>query len=58
MRYCCAELKEKGGKGRMLKAHSDKKYRLGWKNGVEVFDWWTGFDSNQLSFFDGEEDFS
>ena len=37
---------------RMLKAHSDKKYRLGWKNGVEVFDWWTGFDSNQLSFFD------
>lgn len=35
---------------RMLKAHPDKYYS--WKTGIDVFDWWTGFDSNQLSFFD------
>lgn len=35
---------------RMLEAHPEKKYS--WKNGIDVFDWWTGFDSNQLSFFD------
>ena len=33
---------------RMLAAHPEKEYR--WKNGVDVFDWWTGFDSNQLMF--------
>lgn len=33
---------------RMLKFHPDKEFS--WKNGIEVFDWWTGFDSNQLSF--------
>lgn len=35
---------------RMLEAHPEKKYS--WKTGIDVFDWWTGFDSNQLSFFD------
>ncbi|MCM1237082.1 MAG: phosphoadenosine phosphosulfate reductase family protein [Ruminococcus flavefaciens] len=37
---------------KMLKVHSDKKYT--WENGFDVFDWWTGSDSNQLSFFDEE----
>lgn len=37
---------------RMLKAHPDKDYYYSWENGVDVFDWWTGFDSNQMSFFD------
>lgn len=37
---------------RMLKAHSNKECYYSWKNGFDVFDWWTGFDSNQLSFFD------
>ena len=35
---------------KMIKAHPDKEYS--WKSGIDVFDWWTGFDSNQLSFFD------
>lgn len=38
---------------RMLEAHPNKDYYYSWKTGVDVFDWWTGFDSNQLSFFDG-----
>jgi len=33
---------------KMLKAHPDIEYT--WKNGQDVFDWWTGFDSNQLMF--------
>ena len=37
---------------RMLKAHSNKEYRYDWKSGIDVFDWWTGSDSNQLSLFD------
>lgn len=36
--------------GRMLEAHPEKEYS--WKTGIDVFDWWTGFDSNQLSFFE------
>lgn len=36
---------------RMIKAHPNKECRY-WKTDIEVFDWWTGFDSNQLSFFD------
>lgn len=35
---------------RMIEANSDKNYS--WKTGQDVFDWWTGYDSNQLSFFD------
>lgn len=41
---------------RMLKTHPNKKYRYSWKNGFDVFDWWTGFDSNQLSFFYGDNE--
>lgn len=37
---------------KMLKSHSDKQFRYSWKTGIDVFDWWTGSDSNQLSFFD------
>lgn len=33
---------------KMLTAHPKKEYA--WKTGVDVFDWWTGFDSNQLTF--------
>ena len=33
---------------KMLKAHPERNYT--WKSGIEVFDWWTGFDSNQLMF--------
>lgn len=32
----------------MLLSHPEKEYS--WKSGQEVFDWWTGFDSNQLMF--------
>lgn len=35
---------------RMLNAHPDKDYYYSWKTGTDVFDWWTGFDSNQLTF--------
>lgn len=38
---------------RMLKAHSEIEYT--WKSGVDVFDFWTGFDSYQLSFSDDTE---
>lgn len=37
---------------RMLAAHPNKEEHYSWKTGIDVFDWWTGFDSNQLSFFD------
>lgn len=37
---------------RMLDAHPNKEEHYSWKTGIDVFDWWTGFDSNQLSFFD------
>lgn len=33
---------------KMLLAHPERNYT--WTNGIEVFDWWTGFDSNQLMF--------
>lgn len=33
---------------KMLKAHTDKKYS--WQNGIDVFNWWTEQDSNQLHF--------
>lgn len=33
---------------RMLEAHPEKEYS--WRSGVDVFDWWTGFDSKQLMF--------
>ncbi|MCM1009091.1 MAG: phosphoadenosine phosphosulfate reductase family protein [Ruminococcus flavefaciens] len=33
---------------KMLKEHPERNYT--WKSGIEVFDWWTGFDSNQLTF--------
>lgn len=33
---------------KMLKQHSEKKYS--WQSGIDVFDWWTGQDSNQLCF--------
>lgn len=39
---------------RMLEAHPNKKHYYSWKTGIDVFDWWTGFDSNQLSFFDDD----
>lgn len=35
---------------KMLEKNPDKNYK--WKSGLDVFDWWTGYDSNQLSFFD------
>lgn len=34
---------------KMLETHKEHFYS--WKTGIDVFDWWTGFDSNQLSFF-------
>lgn len=40
---------------RMLKAHPEKYLNNTWKTGRDVFDWWTGSDSNQLSFFDEEK---
>lgn len=33
---------------KMLESNPSKQYS--WKTGIEVFDWWTGFDSNQLMF--------
>lgn len=33
---------------KMLEAHPERNYT--WKSGIEGFDWWTGFDSNQLMF--------
>ena len=39
---------------RMLKAHPEKDY-YSWKNGLDVYDWWTGSDQNQLSFFDTDD---
>lgn len=33
---------------KMLEAHPEKNYT--WKSGSDVFDWWTGFESNQLMF--------
>lgn len=35
---------------KMLKAHPEINYT--WQNGVDVFNFWTGVDPNQLSFFD------
>lgn len=35
---------------KMLEAHPDKKLKYRSENGIDVFDWWTGFDSNQLMF--------
>lgn len=35
---------------RMLEAHPHKEYHYSWHSGIDVFDWWTGFDSNQLMF--------
>lgn len=37
---------------KMLEARPNKEYHYSWKTGIDVFDWWTGYDSNQLSFFD------
>lgn len=42
--------------GRMLEAHKDtKNYQFNWQSGQDVYDWWTGSDSKQTTFFDGEE---
>ncbi len=38
---------------RMLTVHPKIEYT--WKSGIDVFDWWTCSDSNQLSFFDNTE---
>lgn len=35
---------------KMLQAHPDKDYKYEWKNGIEVFNWWTGYDGDQLKF--------
>ena len=38
---------------RMLDRYRDiRHYKSNWQTGQDVFDWWTGTDSNQLSFFD------
>lgn len=39
---------------KMLDFHKEKEYS--WKTGQDVFDWWTGTDSNQLSFFDKQDE--
>ena len=42
--------------GRMLEAHKGtKNYQFNWQSGQDVYDWWTGSDSKQITFFDGEE---
>lgn len=42
---------------RMLKNRKDtRQYDYSWQTGQDVFDWWTGTDSNQLSFFDDDID--
>lgn len=53
MRYCCAELKENGGKGRLRvtgvrKAESTDK----WKTAEDVYCWWVGIDRNQITIED------
>ncbi|HOE39615.1 MAG TPA: phosphoadenosine phosphosulfate reductase family protein [Bacteroidales bacterium] len=39
---------------KMLDFHKEKEYT--WETGQDVFDWWTGTDSNQLSFFDKQDE--
>ncbi len=39
---------------RMLESNPHKEYYYSWHSGIDVFDWWTGSDSRQLSFFDNE----
>ena len=42
---------------RMLDRYRDiRQYKLNWQTGQDVFDWWAGTDSNQLSFFDDDID--
>ena len=39
---------------RMLISNRHIDYRCNWQTGQDVFDWWTGFDSDQMSLFESE----
>lgn len=39
---------------RMLISNRHRDYKYSWKIGQDVFDWWTGFDSDQMSLFESE----
>lgn len=39
---------------KMLVSYQHKGYRCNWQTGQDVFDWWTGFDSDQMSLFESE----